>query len=214
MEDTGETLDGWPKRRGPGYLAVVMISVLVSALAVVGAQFALVRWPDLQVALGGRSDADRAKVGIPGVTKIPLEAAGGLLDARGLKLLSVGSASDPEVPAGWIVWQTPAPGTKVRRGRTVRVKLSSGPPLVPVPPIVGAGFAEAQQLLLQSGLRLGSVETTGAALRVTGTRPAPGEQAASGAPVTLILEVVPPAGADADAQDASAAPARRGGRGR
>lgn len=212
MEDSGEILDVWPRRRGPGTFTVVLISILVSALVVAGAQVALARWPLLQVLLGAKPSPDRGKVEVPGVTKIPLEAATGLLDARGLKLLSVGSASDQEVPPGWIVSQTPASGTKVRRGRTVRVRLSSGPPLVPVPVVTGTGLLEAQQLLLQSGLRIGSVETTGASLRVTGTRPAPGEQAVSGAPVTLILEVVPPAGADAGVPDEPAAPARRGRR--
>jgi serine/threonine-protein kinase len=124
-----------------------------------------------------------------------------------LKLLSTGSASAADVPPGWVVTQSPAAGTKVGRGRTVRVTLSGGPPLVPVPAaVVGTGLLEAQQLLVQAGLRVGSVEATGATLRVTATRPAPGESVATGAPVTLVVEVVPPAGADEGTQES---PARR-----
>lgn len=200
--------EGWPKRGGPGYAGVVLVSLLVSLVVVAGAQLGLVRSPGLRSLLGTADrEADRAKVDIPGVTKIPLEAASDLLAARGLKLLSTGSAPDADVPPGWVVTQSPAAGTKLRRGRAVRVTLSGGPPLVPVPAaIVGTGLPEAQRLLEQAGLRLGSFETTGATLRVTATRPAPGEQLATGAPVTLVVEVVPPAGPDAGTEEP---PARR-----
>ncbi len=208
MTDSDELPDGWPKRGGPGYVAVVLLSLLVSLLVVVGAQLGMVRSEGLRRLLGAADrEADRAKVDVPGVTKIPLETASDLLAARGLKLLSTGSASDADVPPGWVVTQSPAGGTKLRRGRTVRVTLSGGPPLVPVPAaIVGTGLSEAQRLLEQAGLRLGSFETTGVTLRVTGTRPAPGEQVATGAPVTLVVEVVPPASPDAATEEP---PARR-----
>lgn len=208
-EDSGEVLDLWHKRRGPGYVAVVVVSVLVSALVVGGAQVALARWPRLQTLLGAKPDPDRGKVVVPGITKIPLQSAADLLGAHGLSMLSIGSASDPEIPPGWVVTQAPEAGQKVRRGRTVHVKLSGGPPLVPVPAVVGTGLLEAQRLLLGAGLRVGSVETAGAALRVSGSRPQPGEQAASGAPITLILEVVPPTDADAGVPEEAAGGRRR-----
>jgi hypothetical protein len=208
MTDSEDIPDGWPKRGGPGYIGVVLVSLLVSALVVGGAPLGRTRSPGRRRLLGTADrDADRATVEVPSVTRIPLEAADELLTARGLKLLSTGSTSDAEVSPGWVVTQSPAGGAKLRRGRAVRVTLSGGPPLVPVPAaVVGTGLLEAQQLLVQAGLRVGSVEATGATLRVTATRPAPGEQAATGAPVTLVVEVVPPAGADAGTEET---PARR-----
>lgn len=193
MADSDDVLDGWPKRGGPGYFGVMVVSLLISLLVVAGAQLAVARTPALQRALGlADRDADRGRVVVPGVTKIPLEAATDLLASRGLQLLSTGGAADAEVPAGWIVTQSPAAGQKLRRGSTVRVNLSSGPPLVPVPAsIVGTSLADADRLLVQAGLHVGSVVATGGTLRVTGTRPAPGEDATAGSAVTVMVEVLP-----------------------
>lgn len=192
--DSDEIVDVWSKRRGPGYFAVILLSLLISVLVVGGGMFAAARVPALQKVLGAPNrDPDRGKEEVPGLAKVPLDAATQLLSARGLKLLSTGSAADPEIPAGWIVSQTPARGTKVRRGQTVQVQLSSGPPLVNIPPVVlGMSLTDAQRRLTEAGLHVGDVQATGATLRVTGTRPAPGEPVATGSAVTLVVEVVPP----------------------
>jgi len=211
--DDAEVLDEvWARGRGPGYFGVVLISLIMSAVVVVGAQLAVARWAQVQALLGGSHRLPApSRVAVPAVTQLPLAAASELLASRGLKVLSIGEAADAQVAPGHVVTQAPASGARLRRGDTVQVRLSSGPPLVAVPAVVGTGLLEAQHQLEQAGLRLGAVEAAGVALRVTGTRPAPGEPAAAGAPVALIVEVVgappPPA-----AVEAPAAPAPHGRR--
>jgi beta-lactam-binding protein with PASTA domain len=53
-------------------------------------------------------------------------------------------------------------------------------------------LVDAQRRLAEAGLHIGDIQATGTTLRVTGTRPAPGEPVATGSAVTLVVEIVPP----------------------
>jgi serine/threonine-protein kinase len=65
--------------------------------------------------------------------------------------------SDAKVPNGRIMQQDPAPGLPARRGRTVRVWVSSGPRTTTVPQLVGQTERTARIRLEQDGLEVGSV---------------------------------------------------------
>lgn|SRR5690348_4535053 len=65
--------------------------------------------------------------------------------------------ADEKVPAGRIVQQDPAAGSQARRQRTIRVWVSSGPPTLTVPPLVGQTERSARIRLQQDGLEVGSV---------------------------------------------------------
>lgn len=62
-----------------------------------------------------------------------------------------------DVAPGHILTQSPAPGTIVRRGWTVRVSESLGPQKVDVPDIVGDGERFAELQLRRAGLEVGAV---------------------------------------------------------
>jgi beta-lactam-binding protein with PASTA domain len=62
-----------------------------------------------------------------------------------------------EVAPGHILTQSPAPGTIVRRGWTVRVSESLGPQKVDVPDTVGDSEQFAELALRRSGLEVGTV---------------------------------------------------------
>lgn len=62
-----------------------------------------------------------------------------------------------EVAPGHILTQSPAPGTVVRRGWTVRVSESLGPQKVEVPETVGNSERLAELRLQQAGLEVGAV---------------------------------------------------------
>lgn len=61
---------------------------------------------------------------------------------------------DPNVPAGAIVGQDPAPGVRTRRQRSVRVWLSAGSRPTRVPSLVGETMSAAETRLSQDSLAL------------------------------------------------------------
>lgn len=63
----------------------------------------------------------------------------------------------PTLPAGTVLDQDPAPASPLRRGRTVEVVTSSGPPVGGVPELVGLSRRQAELTLQRERLRLGRV---------------------------------------------------------
>jgi serine/threonine-protein kinase len=55
------------------------------------------------------------------------------------------------VPAGQVVDQQPAAGTKVKSGSSVDVVVSSGPKQIPVPDVVGKNIEDAKQTIWNAG---------------------------------------------------------------
>lgn len=66
---------------------------------------------------------------------------------------------DPLVPAGAIVWQSPAAETILPEGAMVKLAMSSGPPLVTVPEVSQYDIDLARDVLQAAGLKLGTIET-------------------------------------------------------
>jgi serine/threonine-protein kinase len=58
---------------------------------------------------------------------------------------------DEVAPIGTILETDPVAGTKVPKGSTIKVKTSQGPPLVPVPNVVGKSVSEATKILQDAG---------------------------------------------------------------
>jgi eukaryotic-like serine/threonine-protein kinase len=71
---------------------------------------------------------------------------------QALGLHATFGARDSAMPAGLAIAQSAAPGARVSDGATVRVILSTGPPPVPVPPVVGQQLSAAQTILSRVGL--------------------------------------------------------------
>jgi serine/threonine-protein kinase len=65
--------------------------------------------------------------------------------------------SDQKIPNGQIMQQDPAPGLPARRGRTVRIWVSSGPRTATMPPLVGQTERTARIRLEQDGFEIESV---------------------------------------------------------
>jgi serine/threonine-protein kinase len=61
---------------------------------------------------------------------------------------------DDTVPEGAVVTLEPGTGTEVDEGATVRIVVSSGPPPVPVPSVVGLALGQASERLRELGLEL------------------------------------------------------------
>ncbi|MGA9414105.1 MAG: PASTA domain-containing protein, partial [Terriglobales bacterium] len=121
-------------------LALVLMTVaLISALTA------------MQMAIHGR------EVAIPklvGMSPVEAERAG---SALGLQVVVERQFYSPEIPEGKIMTQMPPPGTKVRRGWSVRVAQSLGPQRVAIPDVTGGSERVAELNILRRGLSLGSI---------------------------------------------------------
>jgi beta-lactam-binding protein with PASTA domain len=121
-------------------LALVLLTVfLVSAMTA------------MRVAIHGREVAVPKFVGLAPAEAERLAASNGLLLDTESRFYS------PEIPAGRIMSQLPAPGEKVRRGWKVRVAQSMGPQRVAIPNVVGQSQRAAEINLRRRGLETGTV---------------------------------------------------------
>ncbi|UCG14501.1 MAG: PASTA domain-containing protein [Deltaproteobacteria bacterium] len=80
-----------------------------------------------------------------------------LLTSLGLNIKVGGFIWSEAVPKNFIASQEPAPGTRLKRDRDVKVALSRGSRSVPVPKLEGANVREAELVLSQNGLQLGGI---------------------------------------------------------
>jgi beta-lactam-binding protein with PASTA domain len=121
-------------------LALVLMTVaLISALTA------------MQLAIHGR------EVAIPklvGMSPLEAERAGA---ASGLQVVIERQFYSADIPEGKIMTQIPLPGTKVRRGWSIRVAQSLGPLRVAIPDATGGSERVAELNIRRRGLTLGSV---------------------------------------------------------
>jgi eukaryotic-like serine/threonine-protein kinase len=99
----------------------------------------------------------RPVVSTPDVRYLTLDAAKARLEALGLEVQTSRQRSHPTVPAGCVLDQTPAPGSPLRRGRGLKVVLSTGPAEGGVPSLAGLSRRQAELTLQRESFRLGRV---------------------------------------------------------
>lgn len=178
-------------RSRPGWLGVVLISLLMSLLASAGIGAWLHLAPPKWLKLPARGES--AVVTVPSVRFLPIETARDLLASRGLKMTQGNRMPDDEVPVDLIAAQSPPARERVPRGRAVMVAQSRGPAPV-VPPLLGLTLADARTKLAAVEIPVGSFEETGVCApgTVTATRPAVGEPVIPGSAVALIVTKIGP----------------------
>lgn len=96
-------------------------------------------------------------VTVPDLRGSDLPTANRLLVAADLNLKPEGRRHDAEVPPDHILAQEPSPGAGLKRGRSVRVWVSLGPPQRTTPRIEGESLRSAELILEQNGFTLGRV---------------------------------------------------------
>jgi serine/threonine-protein kinase len=97
------------------------------------------------------------EVTVPDLTGNSLDGARESLSLTELQLVLQGNRFHDSVPADFIALQSPAPGTTLKKGRSVRVWVSLGPERRTVPRIEGESLQSAQLILEQAGFSLGRV---------------------------------------------------------
>ena len=128
-----------PRRRGGPSRRRALIALVV-AVAAIGGLIAAVQLT-----------SSAARTVVPELRRLP---RGGVeARARRLHVRPVFSARHSETPDGIAIAQSPRPGRHVDQGSTVEVVLSSGPPPVPVPGVVGKAASTAETTIADAGLR-------------------------------------------------------------
>lgn len=128
---------------------------------------------------------------VPGVIGLEQPVASRRITALGFQVSIKHSFS--EETAGTVIAVDPPVGKLLRRGASVALKVSDGPPLVDVPLLAGMTLDQAKQAIAQAGLSLGSVteqHAKAASGQVLSQTPAPGK-ARRGDPVNLIVSSGP-----------------------
>ncbi|UCH77926.1 MAG: PASTA domain-containing protein [Candidatus Coatesbacteria bacterium] len=111
----------------------------------------------LVVGFGRLFVAGGEEVAVPEVIGHNVDEAERALADAGLVMKEIGVAKDSSLPEGFVVEQDPEPGIKVRKGRTVKVRVSAGLAEVHVPNVVGRTLRQAELVLTRIGLQVGEV---------------------------------------------------------
>jgi len=123
-------------------------------------------------------------VPVPDVTGQPYAVAQAALTNVGFEVERSGEAYSDSVEQGAVISQRPAHG-KARKGSTVRLVVSKGPHLYPVPRVTGQPVAQAQQTLTDAGFLVVVRRLPGGPGIVLAQSPPGDSQAPHGSTVTL-----------------------------
>ena len=133
----------------------------------------------------------RSVVIVPDLRNASQAEAGQTLSRLGLTLRVDRSDYDPQVPAGFIVSQSPRANENLKPGRSVAVVVSLGTRTRLIPEIRGMTLRQTRSVLEQSGLEVGRVarvqHTGDARERVVATRPPVGDEAHEGEAVDVVI---------------------------
>jgi beta-lactam-binding protein with PASTA domain len=132
------------------------ILLLAGALA---ATFFLFAGIAMRVAIRAR------QVAVPDLAGRSVAEATSLTSALELELrVDEARRPDPKVPAGSVIGQDPAPGSPVRRQRSIRVWLSAGAKVARAPNLLGETQRSAEIRVTQDGLSIATVSEIRSAL--------------------------------------------------
>jgi len=134
----------------------------------------------------------KPKVEVPEVRRLSLTDAVAKLTEAGLKYHTVQVPSD--LSPGTVTAQDPGPGTQVVKGTDVRLNVSKGLPLIPLPNVINDTQGEATNTLQQDGFSVAGVQQQNSDKAqgiVIGTNPNPGTDVQRGSAVTLIVSKGP-----------------------
>jgi serine/threonine-protein kinase len=93
---------------------------------------------------------------VPDVRRVDADRARIILEASGF-VVSVDSL-ESQIPRGRVVSSVPAPDQTVALPSEIRLQVSTGPPMVPMPLLLGLEEADALAVLDSLGLVVGEVE--------------------------------------------------------
>ncbi|MBJ7330634.1 MAG: serine/threonine protein kinase [Solirubrobacteraceae bacterium] len=135
----------------------------------------------------------KEQVSVPNVVGASLAAATDRLEDDGFEVVTVRENSEKE--RNEVIGQDPSNGARVDKGSRVRLTVSDGPGTATVPDTVGEGRNAALQTLEDAGFKVEEEKRSSEDIkenRVIEQRPDGGEQAATGATVTIVVSTGQP----------------------
>lgn len=164
---------------GPSVGTVLAISAMTSALVSAAVSLA--------VSTGFLFPDDEE---VPEVVGLTVSAAHDMLEGRGLRMVNRGEVHNDDVEEGFVAAQQPGPGSVLRAGEEVSIRVSLGPAGVEVPDVTGLLLAPAQARLVNAGLTPVDPPTEGGEGRpgsVVAMDPRAGQQVPEGTRITLTV---------------------------
>ncbi len=180
-----------PSRRQPSrmfrfFAGLVKVSSILAGLVALGLT-------SMYVAMQVAMERDRAEV--PRVLGLDSVAAGQLIREAGFSPRVVAEEFSEQIPRGRVTSQRPPGGTRAKLGSEVRLFLSRGSDQLEVPNLAGATLPQAQRLLAEAGLTLGSITAIHSEVYARETiiaqDPPAGSAATRGATVRLLQSLGP-----------------------
>ncbi len=131
----------------------------------------------------------------PEIRGLSIEEARHVVDKNRMKLQIIDSVYTTLVPRGCVAEQTPLPGHRVKKGRTIKATINAfNPEMVAVPDLVGLPRRQALSLIATSGLEVGQLNyvpdlTVDFVLKQTlhGRDVSPGDSVQKGMVIDLVL---------------------------
>jgi beta-lactam-binding protein with PASTA domain/tRNA A-37 threonylcarbamoyl transferase component Bud32 len=144
--------------------------------------------------LAGGGNAEPELIEVPNVTNMTQDEALQRLQTDGFQVRVLFEPSDT-VEAGNVIRTNPEAGTEVEEGSIVEVYVSSGAEEFPVPPLIGQTLEEAERLIEEAGLTVGTVTEQADADFAEGIvieqSPGAGVRVGADAPVNLVVSTGP-----------------------
>ncbi|HQJ56545.1 MAG: PASTA domain-containing protein [Caldisericia bacterium] len=97
-------------------------------------------------------------ISTPSIIGLKIRDAEKIAEDKGLLVKVTKSDFSKDFPIDYIISQDPSPYVLVKKGRIINVVISSGPPKVLVPDLIGMNFKEAQEIIYENKLLLGKIE--------------------------------------------------------
>jgi serine/threonine-protein kinase len=133
---------------------------------------------------------EKDRVEVPHVVGLDSVAASALIREAGLSPRVVAEEFSQRIPKGHVTSQRPSQATRAALGSEVRLFVSRGTDQLEVPNVAGNTLAQAQRILAEAGLSLGSVVRIHSALHareaIIAQYPPAGSTAIRGATVQLL----------------------------
>src|SRR5882762_9691397 len=135
---------------------------------------------------------------VPGVALMTEAAADSAITAANLVVGTDASASSSTVPSGSVISQSPSAGAIANIGDPVTLTISTGPPQVAVPNVVGLAEADADTAITNAGLVVGTDVTSSSSTVPSGSviseSPAAGTMVNAGSSVVETISTGSPTG--------------------
>jgi beta-lactam-binding protein with PASTA domain len=94
---------------------------------------------------------------VPSIEGMSLKQAADICRRERLEFAVTGHRNSDELPEGYVLSQDPRQGEKLKRGRTIKIVLSSGRRMEVVPSFAGKTLREVEVLIESSGLTKGRI---------------------------------------------------------